>query len=73
MRLPFVISRFSPLSSLLPHLRNESSRSATAGGTAGTISLESFVGQSAIIPEFHQYPKNVAVVAVLLFSETRTS
>jgi hypothetical protein len=75
MRLPLLLvgAPPPPLSNPLPHLRNGSLRSATAGGTAGTNSLESFVGLSATIPEFQQYPKNDALVAMLLLAETRTS
>ena len=58
MRLPLLlVVPPPPLSNPLPHLRNGFRRSATAGGTAGTNSLESFVVLSAIIPEFQQYPK----------------
>jgi hypothetical protein len=73
MRLPLLLVVSPPLSNPFPHLRNGSRLSATAGGTAGTNSLEKFVVPSAIIPEFQQYPKNDVLVAVLLLAKTRAS
>ena len=39
--------------------------------TAGNDILESHLGQSAIVPEFQEYPGNGAPIAAISFAETR--
>jgi hypothetical protein len=71
--LTFVIGHCHNLqSSTLLSLHNRSSVSATAGSTNGTDILESYVGQSVIVPEFQRHPGNDTLLAVILFLETRT-
>jgi hypothetical protein len=70
--LAYVIGHCCHLqSSPLPSLCNRSSVSAAAGSTVGTDILESRVGGSAIVREFHIHPGNDTLLAVISFSETR--
>jgi hypothetical protein len=45
--------------------------SDTAGSTAGNDILESYLGQSTIVPEFQGHTGNGALIAAISFSETR--
>jgi hypothetical protein len=70
--LTFGITRCSPLQNIpLPSLCNGSRVSTTAGSTAGNDFLESRVEQSTIVPVFQWHPGNDALLASILFSETR--